>query len=426
MKPLKKHLLAIAIIAALLFVVRTEGKAASDFNAKQMYVGVRSVTLYSDTNKSSQSVAVPYRDRIYEIKTVFSNPSGEWIQVYYNRKILYYYKAADSNSLVESIPEPKYQGKTPWQQQVLDNLKFIIENWDTKYAHQSSMGVMDEDGKYGFDCSGLSAYVINKTMQTFVPTYRLSRSIVTLYESDVLYNLGVNGEFRAQTICEGVLDESKLEPGDILFFNLNTEENGEQHERGYNHCGIYIGDGEMIHSSHSFDGKVRIMPLTGIYNTKFVKARRYLPESISKIGELNYTTLTTTKIYEEKTVSSNVVSKVGLEVPVELLFTDINGTWAYVRMSDGKQGFVLSKYLCKSIREQGINCYVRGNLKLYRYLDTKREYRSVVKGTCMTFYGRVGAGNFYEVGYAGETYYIYATEGVEALISTGVILPDVA
>lgn len=421
MKQLKKHLLAVVMIAALVCLFRVDNHAATSIDAKPLYVSTRSVTLYTDINKNSTSIAIPYRECVYAIKTVKSGVDGEWIQVYYDKKILYYFKTPELNNLVESMPEPKFEGNNPWQQQVLDNIKFILDNWDTKYAHQSSQGIMDEDGKYGFDCSGLSAFVINRAMQKFVPIYRLSTSIVTLYESDVLYNIGQTGEYHAQTVCEGVLDETKLQPGDILFFNLNTEENGEQHERGYNHCGIYIGDGEMVHSSHSFDGKVRLMPLTGIYYTKFVKARRYLPENVQKIGELQYTNKTATKIYSQKSTTSSLAAKVGIEVPVEILFGDVNNNWVYVRLSDGTQGFVLRRNLCKSIKDERITIYARDTMRLYRYLDTKRDYRLIDRGASVTLHGRVGAGDFYEVELEGEIFYIYAKDGLEKKVSTAAI-----
>ncbi len=72
----------------------------------------------------------------------------------------------------------------------------------------------------GFDCSGYLQYVFAKNGMN-IP--RLA---------DDQYNLGL----RTTSI-------GQLEPGDLVFFTTYTE--------GVSHCGIYLGNGEFIHTSSS-------------------------------------------------------------------------------------------------------------------------------------------------------------------------------
>jgi cell wall-associated NlpC family hydrolase len=52
-----------------------------------------------------------------------------------------------------------------------------------------------------------------------------------------------------------------LEPGDLVFFD------------GLGHVGIYVGNGNFIHSPHTGD-VVKISSLTGYYADNYVGARR--------------------------------------------------------------------------------------------------------------------------------------------------------
>ena len=387
------------------------------------YVTVRSVALYLEPNTISASMSIPYREMIQVTDSVLSTEFGDLVKVYYQNQTYYMVKDVVEQSLAFSMASPSFKGNNIFQQKFLDIVKNIWENWDTKYAHQSSNGVPDKNGVYGFDCSGLVAYCANEAIQPFVPTYKLSRSIIDLYNTEYLINKGNVGEVKAETVCTGKYDESKLQPGDVLFFNLYTEEDGTQSAKGYNHCGIYIGNGEMIHSSHSFDGKVRIMPVSGIYSTNFVLAKRYIPEKIQTINQRKYTTLTKTKIYTQRSTSSKVALYADIETPVELLFVN-NVSWGYVKCGT-KRGFVLLKNLCDDIKEKQITCYVRvSSTKLCREFTIKKNYTRIYKGDTVQYVGRVGASNYYEVLYQNQTYYIYSKDGIATKLSTGVVYPD--
>lgn len=67
------------------------------------------------------------------------------------------------------------------------------------------------------------------------------------------------------------VDRTELKPGDLVFFNTMR--------RAFSHVGVYLGDGEFLHSPSS-GGKVRIEKLSVSYwASRFNGARRILPDS---------------------------------------------------------------------------------------------------------------------------------------------------
>ena len=98
----------------------------------------------------------------------------------------------------------------------------------------------------GFDCSGFTMYVY----QQF--GYSLPHTATGQWQS----GLGTR-----------VWSIGALQPGDLVFFNDPSRNAG----KACSHAGIYIGDGQFIHSSSSRSGGVIISSLTsGYYNTYFV------------------------------------------------------------------------------------------------------------------------------------------------------------
>jgi cell wall-associated NlpC family hydrolase len=98
----------------------------------------------------------------------------------------------------------------------------------------------------GFDCSGFVSYVLGNF------GISVSRS------SSSMANNGV------------AVDKSELQKGDLLFF-ATTRGSGR-----VSHVGMYIGDGQFIHSSTWGKGVV-ITDLSDAYYTRcFVKAKRVL------------------------------------------------------------------------------------------------------------------------------------------------------
>jgi cell wall-associated NlpC family hydrolase len=105
----------------------------------------------------------------------------------------------------------------------------------------------------GFDCSGFVGYLFREEAGIELP--RSTGEMIRLDAPKVARNA--------------------LEPGDILFFN----------DRGrgrVSHAGIYLGDGQFIHSSSRRSGGVRIDSLSDRYwGASFLQAKRVLAEAPS-------------------------------------------------------------------------------------------------------------------------------------------------
>lgn len=98
----------------------------------------------------------------------------------------------------------------------------------------------------GFDCSGYTMYVYSQH------GYSLPHSATSQWQSG---------------IGTRVYSITALQAGDLVFFNDPSRNAG----KACSHAGIYIGDGQFIHSSSSRSGGVIISSLTsGYYNTYFV------------------------------------------------------------------------------------------------------------------------------------------------------------
>lgn len=98
----------------------------------------------------------------------------------------------------------------------------------------------------GFDCSGFIGYLFREEAGIKLP--RSTREMIKLDAPKVARH--------------------DLQPGDLIFFA----------NRGrVNHAGIYIGDGEFIHSSSTRSGGVRVDKLsTGYWNNHFLMAKRVI------------------------------------------------------------------------------------------------------------------------------------------------------
>ena len=108
--------------------------------------------------------------------------------------------------------------------------------------------VWGAQGPNGFDCSGFTYYVFKNAAGISLPRTSSQQSNFGTYVS-----------------------KSNLKPGDLVFFDTVGPNNGV-----VTHCGIYIGDGQLIHAA-SGQGKVTINNMNSSYyiNT-YVNARRVL------------------------------------------------------------------------------------------------------------------------------------------------------
>lgn len=104
------------------------------------------------------------------------------------------------------------------------------------------------EGPNSFDCSGFTYYVFKESASKTIPRVSKDQSEYGTYVS-----------------------YSNLRKGDLVFFDTDGSNNGV-----VGHVGIYLGDGEFIHSSSS-KGKVIISNITsGYYKDAFVNGRRVL------------------------------------------------------------------------------------------------------------------------------------------------------
>ena len=95
----------------------------------------------------------------------------------------------------------------------------------------------------GFDCSGFVRAIYEQTAGLLLPRRSDEQAAAT------------------QTI-----DQSELEPGDLVFFNTAR--------RAFSHVGIYMGDGKFIHAPRT-GAVVRVEDMTGSYwRARFDGARR--------------------------------------------------------------------------------------------------------------------------------------------------------
>lgn len=117
---------------------------------------------------------------------------------------------------------------------------------DAARQHLGTRYVYGGASPSGFDCSGFTMYVYSQF------GYSLPHSATSQWQSGVgtkVWSIGA------------------LQPGDLVFFCDPSRSNG----KACSHAGIYIGDGQFIHSSSSSSGGVIISSLTsGYYNTYFV------------------------------------------------------------------------------------------------------------------------------------------------------------
>lgn len=100
-----------------------------------------------------------------------------------------------------------------------------------------------DSAEEGFDCSGLVRAVFEQSVGKILPRRAAEQAAAT------------------QTI-----DRSDLQPGDLVFFNTLR--------RAFSHVGIYVGDGQFIHSPRP-GSRVRLEDMRLSYwTTRFDGARR--------------------------------------------------------------------------------------------------------------------------------------------------------
>ena len=107
--------------------------------------------------------------------------------------------------------------------------------------------VWGAEGPSSFDCSGFTYYIFKNAAGITLPRTSKEQSTYGTYVS-----------------------RSNMQPGDLLFFDTNGNNDGD-----VSHVGIYLGNNQFIHSS-SAKGKVIISEISSYYNGAYTNARRVL------------------------------------------------------------------------------------------------------------------------------------------------------
>lgn len=268
--------------------------------------------LYIKPTSTSDYKTVYYMQPVTIYEQESSTSKGEWRKVLYDGVMYYCWqdggvqKFTTEKDTYDHYTEPK----TTYQQAVVDYAVEIMKTKATKYVKG---GVGENiDGKLQFDCSGFASHVLNTVMQEYIPVYKLSSNLATLHDRRSLYNQGFDSEFNAKVLCENTIDWSKLQPGDIVFFN--EKYNTDHSKENITHCGIYLGDKQFVHSTRFSDG-VSIMPLDkGFYYDGFICAIRYLPEpdKVQPINQIVHKTSGSASLYKDIGLNTSIIEKENL------------------------------------------------------------------------------------------------------------------
>lgn len=191
---------------------------------------------------STESNVLDFLDYGNEV-TILSK-EGEWYKVNVRNKTGYLkntlLKISEENVSSRSLTEER-------QEEVETKIETTNKNEVADYAKQYlnySYVVGGKTPESGFDCSGFTKYVF----------------------SHFGYSLGSTAA--SQTNVGTEVSRESLAPGDlVLFLNENKTAVG--------HTGIYIGEGEFIHSANPQKGVViDNLNTNSYYNERFVSARR--------------------------------------------------------------------------------------------------------------------------------------------------------
>lgn len=379
---------------------------------KYMYTSGTEVLLHRSADAKSEFISVPYMTKV-EVYSTVTSPTGSWTTVMYDGTKYYIWQDKGETLLTEKQSTFTYKSDNEMVQKALDKAMSLYKLPTTYYQGNAAQGTKDSNGKYRFDCSGFVTYVLENAMKDYVPTYELYSKADELYNADVIYNNGLNGEFSAVSVSI-----SSIKPGDILFFDMKDDVDGEKGS-GCDHCGIYLGNGEFIHSTRSFNKGLYIMPLSGAYKECLIRIKRFIPDKAVSANKTGYTTSLTTKVYPQKSLDGTPADVLSAEIPVTILFTDEH--WAYVQYSGTKKGFILLQFISYSVDNSNQNKYVKAtSLKLYKSNSTSSEYVEVPIGTKVTYNGQYANSNFHKVTYNSKQYYIYAPNGVSDIFTDNI------
>ena len=313
------------------------------------YTSHLNTSIYAKASSSSTKTSLGYMTKV-KVGAVYAvKSSGLWQKVTYNGSNYYVWltkSASEKFTKTKISTDPTNYTSADYTKYQNDVIKLAVKyaNEPTAYAHGESEGKL-VNGRYGFDCSGYVSYIMDTVMQKYVPTYHINSGIEAIYKTNAIYNKGTDAEFSVLTVCEKTIDYSKMQPGDVIFWNLSK---GTKQTFGWNHCGIYLGNNKFIHATPGVG--IVIYPIEGVYMDEFVAVKRYTPTTVKNINQQVQIVRSSEKIFSEKKYDdAYVVTKLSGGTTVTLLFTSVsqnsnpNDNWAYVKyMQSGetKYGYI--------------------------------------------------------------------------------------
>lgn len=313
------------------------------YNSKPSYTAYTTnlyTSIYAKPDSSSKLTVLHYMTKVTLYQDYTFSSKGVWKRLKYNGK--YYYSWIQSGDEKFTKVKNKYQYDTSscnkYQKEIVNFALNVFKNLDTEYdrTKKFSNGTINKQSqKYPFDCSGFVRYVHNSVMQKYVKTYKMPWNLIELFNTEALYNNGLPTEFKAVTVCEGKYDYSKLQPGDVIFFNL---ENGKVKDKACNHCGIYLGNREFIHSTESVNG-VTVSPISRTYETDFVKAVRFIPNKTKLINETVTANKSVAVYNDEKCKSGTHVCRIKEGIYFKLICTNADVGYIEYTAENGKTAY---------------------------------------------------------------------------------------
>ncbi|WP_276353324.1 C40 family peptidase [Cohnella caldifontis] len=232
---MKKNWLALAG-AGLLSLTISSTAFASPATVKS-YVKFRSApstsSTVNETLKPGTAIDVQQKVNAYWLKVTVNGKTG-----YLSPAFIEYGQApAPPTPLPSPPPEPAPSRASATAGKVIQHAKDLKGTTHYAYGVNQAPALMD--------CSAFTKYVFGQE--------GISLKWGTRYQKDA-------GAF---------VDRGGLQPGDLVFFRV-----GSSTEIG--HVGIYLGDGQFIHNSPSFDGVGISSMTTGYWSTRYVTGRRVI------------------------------------------------------------------------------------------------------------------------------------------------------
>ena len=351
-----KRSIAIVTAAAMMLTLLVFGaeavsqpaSAASTSSYVTAYTNVPYMYVSEDKGGSTTTV-IPYKSKVRVYGSIARKSEGRYVKIKYDGEFYYKWIAANEKPFVKKgISFRKYRKacRNKMQKRIV-RLAKKIRGKKTVYSHNTPGSI--KNGKMCFDCSGFASYVINNAMTFYVPPYKVSANITTLDQTEDIYtakgSTSAGKKFKAKVVCTGKPNFKKLQPGDIVFFN--------ERGNGVDHCGVYLGNKEFIHSTKRTDG-VSIMPLKDSYAERFVEAKRVVPASKPKPILAAKYLAEYANVYKERTLNGKCTqlptgTKVYVRYKYSLRITGQEADCAYVSYRTGsrvkKYGYIMLNHL---------------------------------------------------------------------------------